>query len=241
MIAGVIILLFVVFKGCKQSRIEVAAREKAEQLADSTLNALKEYKAVSDSTKVDFEIKNELLTGQVELANNQKDKAEANLEKQVAINNALIEKHKLAQYTDTTATIVPREYLTDCEGCFINLEKTNKEVVGYKNDVHVLQDKLKQQDAFYKGRFKQLNDEKIGFYNRINSLAKQQKEDADKLKPHGRLYVSWAVLWHGWPSYAGAGLLYQTKHNFIYGAKCFYGTNGMLIETTMNFPLSIKF
>lgn len=239
-IAGVLILLFTVFKGCKQSRLDIAARQKAEQLADSTLRALKLYKAISDSTTVDFQLKNELLSGQVELANNQKEKTEADLEKQIAINADLIEKHKMAKYADTNATVVPAEYITDCEGCFTNLEKTNKEVLKYKSDINVLQDKLQKQDSLSQNRIKQSNDEKIGFYNRINSLVQQQKENADKLKPHDRLYLSWDVLFGPWPKMAGAGFMYQTKSNMMYEANWLYGNMGHMIEASMKFPLSIK-
>ncbi len=239
-IAGILILFFALFKGCKQNRIEVAAREKAEQLADSTLNVLETFKANTDSTTVDFQVKTELLTGQVELAKNQKERAEAALEDQIIINNALIDKHKLAKYTDTTATLVPAEYIADCEGCFTNLEKTNREANRYKSDVNVLQGKLKKQDGLYQNRFKQLEEEKLGFYNKIKSLTIQQKETADKLKPHRRLYLSWGILFAPWPTAAGGGFLYQNKRNFIIGAKWYYGEHGHMVETTMNFPLSIK-
>lgn len=240
LIAGVFILAFALLKGCKQSRIEVAARQKSEQLADSALKALKNYKGASDSSAVDFQIKNELLTGQVELANNQKEKAETELSNQIKINNALLEKHKIGKYADTTATVVPAEYIQDCEGCFVNLEKTNKDAIKYKDDVNTLQDKLQKQDVLYKSRFKQLNEEKLSFYNKMNILAKQQKDAADKLKPHGRLYLSWGVLWKPFPWAAGAGMLYQTKENMVYGVKWYYSGQGHLIETTINFPLSIR-
>lgn len=239
-IAGVLILLFTVFKGCKQSRLDVAARQKAEQLADSTLFALKSYKATSDSTTVDFQIKNELLTGQIELVTNQKEKAEADLEDQIKINAASIDKHNMGRYFDTTATLVPAEYIADCEGCFTNLEKTNKEVNKYKSDINILQDQWSKKDQLYQNRFKQLEQERIGFYTKISSLAQQQKETADKLKPHGRLYLSWNVLFGPWPKMAGAGFMYQTKSNMMYEANWLYGNMGHMIEASMKFPLSIK-
>lgn len=239
-IAGALILIFALFRGCKQAKIELAARQKAEELADSTLNVLKTFKATTDSTTVDFQIKNELLIGQIELAKSQKEKAESDLEDQIIVNNALIDKHKLVKYADTNTTVVPAEYIADCEGCFTNLEKTNKEANKYKSDVDALQDKLKNQDGIYQNRFKQLEEEKLGFYNRINSLTQQQKEVADKLKPHGRLYLSWGILFAPWPTAAGGGLLYQNKRNFIIGAHWYYGDHGHMVETTINFPLSIK-
>lgn len=239
-IAGALILLFTVFKGCKQSRIEVAEREKAERLADSALKVIKIDSLSSDSTKKEFQIQKEFLSGQVELAKNQKEKAEADLDKQIAINNDLIEKHKIGQYVDTNATLVPKEYIMDCEECFTNLEKTNKEVNKYKSDINILQDQWSKKDQLYQNRFKQLEQERIGFYTKISSLAQQQKETADKLKPHGRLYLSWNVLFGPWPKMAGAGFMYQTKSNMMYEANWLYGNMGHMIEASMKFPLSIK-
>jgi len=104
-----------------------------------------------------------------------------------------------------------------------------------------LQSKWDQQSQLYQKRFRQLDEEKIGFYNKMNTIAREQKEAADKLKPHGRLYLSWGVLWSPWPVGGGAGLMYQTKYNFQYGAKVYYGRNGTTVETSMHFPLSIRF
>lgn len=239
-IAGALILLFTVFKGCKQSRIEVAGREKAERLADSAMKVIKIDSISSDSTKKEFQTQKEFLTGQVELAKNQKEKAEADLENQIKINAALIDKHNVGKYSDTSATLVPAEYIADCESCFANLEKTNKEGNKYKRDINILQDQWSKKDQLYQDRFRQLEQERIGFYTKISSLAQQQKEAADKLKPHGRLYLSWNILFGPWPKMAGAGFMYQTKSNMMYEAVWLYGNVGHMVEASMKFPLSIK-
>lgn len=239
-IAVALILLFALFKGCKQNKIEVAAKEKAEHIADSALKIVKEFKTQSDSSARSFQDTIEFERGQKELITNQKAATEADLDRALADNQVLIGKHNLADYTDTSTIIVPSEYVMDCENCFTRLDSTTKIAYKYKNDFNKLQGKWEGLNTINENRFKQLEAEKLGFYNKINSLTKQQKDAVDKLQPHGRLYLSWGVLWSPWPMAAGAGLMYQTRYNFQYGAKVYYGNHGTMVETSMHFPLSIK-
>lgn len=239
--AALLILLFSLFRGCKQSKVQVAAKEKAIRIADSALELVTLYKKEAESTKVDFQIREELLEGQITLARNQKDRTESELDSVLKENKRLIDKHKLSQYVDTAAVTVPSEYVQDCENCFTRLETTTKVSLRYKDDLNVLQNKYEKQNQQHQARFKQLEAEKLGFYNKVQSLAIQAKDATDKLKPHGKLYLSWGVIWGPWPKMGGAGLLYKNKYDLIWGAKWYYGANGHMIETTINFPLSLKF
>jgi hypothetical protein len=239
-IAGILIMAFTLFRGCRQSRIEVAAKEKAEHITDSALAVIRDYKTSSDSTAKEFQDTLQFERGQKELAQAQKERTEADLDKALADNKELIAKHHLADYTDTATIVVPSAYINECEDCFTKLDNTTKISLKYKEDFNNLGKKWDNQSQLYEKRFKQLNDEKLGFYNKINSLAKDAKEATDKLKPHGRLYLSWGVLWSPWPIAAGAGVMYQTKSYFQYGAKIYYGNRGTIVETSMHFPLSIK-
>lgn len=241
LVFSIILLAILVFRGCRQGKLDVAAKEKAQQIADSAIKTLSEYKILSDSSAKEFKDTLDLERGQMALVVNQKERTEAELDKILLENVKLTEKHKLAQYTDTTATIVPAEYLQDCESCFTKLENTTNLSLRYRGDLNALQDKQDKQNQLYQNRFKQLEQEKLGFFNKINSLAKEGKEAADKLKPHGKLYLSWGVLWSRWPIAGGAGLMYQTKYSFQYGAKVYYSDRGTIVETSMHFPLSIKF
>lgn len=240
-IIGILLLVFLLLKGCHQSKLEVAAREKTQHIADSALTVLKDYKSAADSAAKDFQDTLELATGQLALAKEQNVRLGGELQDALADNKKLIEKHKLAEYTDTTATVVPKEYLTDCEDCFVKLENTTNKANRFQSDLNNLQDKWDKQNQIYLKRFKELDAEKLGFYNKINVLAKEAKDASDKLKPHGRLYLSWGVMWSPWPVAAGAGFMYQNKYNMMYGLKWYYGNQGHMIETSMHFPLSIKF
>lgn len=241
LIAGIIILVVALFKGCHQSKIEVAAKENAQKIADSALSVLRIYKVISDSTAKEFQDSLDFERGQRELAIAQKERTEGQLDASDKQIKQLLEKYKYAKYTDTTAVTVPNEYITNCTDCFGKLESQNNLVNKYRADVKNLQLNNDKQIGLYQQRFKELNAEKLGFTNKITSLLQEQKKYTDKLQPHGRLYLSWGVLWQPFPRYAGGGLMYQNKRNLIWGAMCYYGDKGYMVQTTINFPISLKF
>lgn len=238
--AGILIMAFALFRGCRQSKIQVAATEKITHIADSALALLKETKAHDDSTEQDFKDSLAFERGQKELALAQKERTEDSLDKILLQNKDLIARHHLADYNDTATIIVPNGYVQDCEECFTKLDKTTTLSLKYKDDVNNLERKWTDQNNLFTKRFKQLEDEKTSFYNKMNSLAKEGKDAADKLTPHGRLYLSWAVVCGPWPKMAGAGFLYQTKYNMMYEANWLYGSQGHMVYASMKFPLSIK-
>lgn len=241
LIAGIIILIVALFKGCHESKLEGAAKENAQKIADSALSVLKIYKVTSDSTAKDFQDSLDFERGQKELAIAQKERTEEQLDASDKQVKQLLEKYKYAKYTDTTAVTVPNEYITNCADCFGKLESQNNLVNKYRSDVKNLQLNNDKQIDLYQQRFKELNAEKLGFTNKITSLLQEQKKYSDKLQPRGRLYLSWGVLFKPWPKYAGAGMMYQNKRNLIIGAMWYYGDAGHMIQTTINFPLSLKF
>lgn len=241
LIAGILILIFALWKGCRESKTNYAKYKKVDSLNNVLLQVIKDEKLKSDSIAKDFQDSLDFERGQKELISAQKERAENELDVMNKQVNDLLEKHKLAKYTDTTAVLVPNEYLNDCENCFTKLEDQNNLVNRYRNDINKLQDNWDKQTQLYQKRFKELDQEKLGFYNKIQTLAQAQQKELDKLKPHGRLYLSWGIIWKPLPWAAGAGLMYQNKYNLIWGAKWYYGSQGHMIETTINFPLSLKF
>lgn len=238
--AGILVLLFALFRGCKQSKLEVAAKEQAQHIADSALVLVGNYGNYTDSIKKDFQDSLDFERGQRELIIAQKERTEDSLDKVLKENKELIAQHKLAKYADTSAVVVPNGYVTECEDCFTKLDNTTNLVGRYKNDLNKLQDNWDKQNALYQKQFKKQDLERLGFLVKIQSLAKEAKDATDKLKPHGRLYLSWGVMWSPWPVAAGGGFMYQTKYNLQYGLKWYYGNQGHIVETSMHFPLSIR-
>lgn len=238
--AGILILIFALFRGCKQSKLEVAAKEKAQKIADSALAVLKESKRVWDSTEQNYQYSLDQAQTEKEFIVAAKEQTESELSKALKENKDLIAKHKLGEYSDTNSTLVPAEYISDCESCFTKLDNTTKLTLRYKDDLNNLQNNWDKQNQIYQKRFKQLDEERLGFYNKINSLAKEAKTATDKLQPHGRLYLSWGVMFGPWPKMAGGGFMYQTKYNLMYEANWLYGNMGHMVYGSIKFPLSIR-
>jgi hypothetical protein len=135
---------------------------------------------------------------------------------------------------------VPNIYLDDCADCFKELGNGQKLVIQYKaekeNQFNLLSGKINLKD----NRIKDLEIANMSLISNYKSLIDSSKQFQDKLKPRGRLYLSWGVLWSYWPTAAGFGLKYQTKRNLLIGVMGYYGTNKTAVETTINFPLSFK-
>lgn len=240
-IIGVIILLIALIKGCHENKGTYAKYRKVDSLNNVLLHAASEDKRIIDSSKKLFQDSLEFERGQKELALAQKERTEDELDDVLQENNKLIAQHKLAQYTDTSAVTVPNGFITECNDCFSKLEITTNVSLKYKSDYNKLQENWDRHEKLYQNRFKEIEVERLRFNNKISTLAKQQQDAIDKLKPHGRLYLSWGVLWSPWPVSVGGGLMYQNKRNLIYGLKWYYGRGGTTIETTLNFPLSLRF
>ena len=234
------VLLFSLIRGCKQSKMQVAENNTLKALNGELQNAIASDRSVTDSSNKLFKDTLEFERGQRALIEAQKQRTEAELQDITQENKTLIARHKLGQYTDTSSVTVPGEFVSECQGCFVKLEKTTDLVEKYKKDVNNLQNNWDNQTAIYQKRFKELDAEKLGFYNKINTLAKEQQKVIDQLKPHGRLYLTWGVLWSPLPTAAGAGVMYQNKRNLIWGATWYYGSQGTTVQTTINFPLSLK-
>jgi hypothetical protein len=240
LVAVVAVLLFLQFRGCRQSKIQLHKFNKIDSLNNVLLHAVSDDKLRTDSAKKAFQDSLEFERGQRAILEAQKERTEAELDDITKENKALITKYKIGQYTDTSSVTVPGEFITDCQGCFVKLEKTTGLVERYKKDINKIQDKWDEHDKMYQKRFRELDEEKLGFYNKINTLAKAQQKAIDELKPHGRLYLSWGVLWRPWPVAGGVGLMYQNKRNLIWGLKGYYGQGGTTVETNVNLPLSLR-
>lgn len=238
-IIGIGILLVALFRGCKnnqhQGTLLVNYESRIKNLIEDSIETAKKL------TENDQQI--QVLDGQLALSGNKllflnEDLGKANdritilLSKHVPINPSLV---------DTGIITVPMRYVNECADCFTELSNGQKLVIQYKaekeNQFNLLSGKINLKD----NRIKDLETANIKLTSNYRSLIDSSKKVQDVLKPRGRLYLSWGVLWSALPQYAGAGLMYQTKRNLIIGGMCYYGTQGYLVETNIHFPLSLKF
>lgn len=238
-VIGVVVLIIALVRGCKQSKdqqIEIINyKEKIEKHKQDSIEQVKAKEAYQDSI--------EFVNGQLDLSNNKLLSLNEDLGKANDRITKLLNKHVPIKpsLSDTGIITVPMGYVRECEGCYDELANGQQLVIKYKaekdNQFQILNGKMSIKNN--RISFLEKSNAALGLSN--SALLSSAKEMQDKWKPRGRLYLSWGVLFQPWPKYAGAGLMYQNKRNMIIGGMWYYGDKGHMVQTTINFPLSLRF
>lgn len=238
------ILLIAAIRGCrneKNKNIEIVNFK--EQIKKHKADSIEQFKA-----KEAYRDSMGFIQGQWDLSKNRELALNENLGKANDRITILLRKHvPIKPSSDTSVTTVPNEFINDCADCFHELENGRDSVLKYKaekdNQEQLLLGKINVKDN--RISFLEKSNAQLGQSNSV--LLSSAKEMQDKWKPRGRLYLSWGVLWSPWPVGAGGGLMYQNKRNVMFGLKGYYGiprfekTAKTTVETTVNFPLSLRF
>ena len=237
---GLGILLVAYIRGCMNNQHNAAVTINYENRINSLIHdSIETAQKLKDNDK-----KMEVLDSQLSLSNNKllfldenlgkaNDRITDLLKKHVPINPSLV---------DTSAITVPARYVNECADCFSELSNGQKLVIQYKaekeNQYNLLSGKINLKD----NRIRDLETANVKLTSNYRSLIDSSKQFQDKIKPRGRLYLSWGVLWKDYvPWAAGAGLMYQTKRNLIIGASWYYNSQGHMVQTNIHFPLSLRF
>jgi hypothetical protein len=241
LIAGIIILVFTFIRGCNNSRQAIALNKELIIKNDSLAAQVIREKIINLENKKEYEIKLEVANGQVEIKENQVARTEADLNAaNKRINILLAKHHDISPSDDTSITVVPNEFINDCNGCFTELENGQKLVQQYKIDNDQLKLSLRVKDKLQTDRIGQQEQEKAKLVKSLNDCMTLSKSAQKAAEPHGQLYFSWNVIWSPLPIGASIGLAYQNKHKLQYGLRGGYGTFGKYVETEMNLPLSLR-
>lgn len=240
MLVAIGVLIVAIYKGCKKIKTDQAYIETLIGLTDSF--SVISQRAVNGwaESKQKYKDSLEFERGQRLLAENQKERTEDDLNNALNENETLLKKYKNQKYTDTSTILAPKEFIDDCKDCFERLRITDGLTLKYKKEVDVWALKFKKETDLISNRLMQVERERDDYHFQVDSLTLIQKKSINSIKPKGRLYLSWGVLWNGWPSAAGAGLMYQTPRNMIFGVMGYYGAGKTTIGTTINFPLSLR-
>jgi hypothetical protein len=232
------VLLVATIRGCKNNQqAEALVVDYSNRINDLVKDSIGKEKKLIEYNKA-----NEMLDGQLSLSNNKLLSLNGDLDKANDRISILLSKHvPIKASLDTTVTLAPNSFIDDCADCFKELRNGQQLVKQYKyekeNQYNLLSGKLNLKD----NRIKELEASNMRITSNYRSLLDSASRLQYKNKPHGRLYLSWGVLWSPWPIAAGAGLMYQNKRNLIWGLKCYYGQKGTIFETNINFPLSLRF
>jgi hypothetical protein len=235
-----IILFIALINGCNKSKKDSATIKALVGLTDSLRSISKEAVIGWRESEGKYKDTLEFERGQRELVENKYDRTLKELDDMHTGNSILIKKYKEAKYSDTTTVIARYEFVEDCYDCFTKLAQTDNLSLRLKREGSELRGKYQSELSLRERREKELEDEREAFRTKVDSISAAQKSAVSKIEQRGKLYLSWGVQWQPLPTYAGAGLMYQTKRNMIYGAKWYYGSKGHMVETTINFPLSLR-
>lgn len=240
-IAGLIILLFMLVRGCNNSQQAVALNTKLKIANDSLAAEVVRNKTEIIKNQKEHDTQLEVANGQVELKENQLAKTEDELGAANKRINILIAKHKdITPNPDTSVTIVSNDFITDCNGCFTELANGQRIVQKYKTDIDQLNFEWHKKSIIQTNRINQQEQEKSNLTKTLHDCMEISKAAQKAGTPKGQLYFSWNVIWSPFPNAAAVGLLYQNKRKLQYGLRWGYGTFGQFVETEMNLPLSLN-
>lgn len=240
-IAGLIILLFMLIRGCSNSQQVIAINEKLQIANDSLAAEVIHNKTEILKNQKEYETQLEVVNGQVELKDNQLARTEDELGAANKRINILLAKHKnILPDSDSSNTYVPNDFITDCNGCFTELANGQKLVHKYKSDIDQLNFEWNKKSILQTNRINQQEQEKANLTKTLKDCMEISKAAQKAGTPKGQLYFSWNVIWSPFPNAAAVGLLYQNKRKLQYGFRWGYGTFGQFVETEMNLPLSLK-
>lgn len=235
------ILLLLLIRGCSNSRQAIAENKDLKIKNDSLAAEVITIKTELLKNSQDYEIKLGVVNGQVELKDNQLAKTGDELDAaNKRINTLVVNHHDISPSTDTSVTVVPNDYISECSGCFNELQNGQQLVKQYRSDMEQLKLTYLNKDKLQTNRINQQEQEKGKLAKSLNDCMTLSKSAQKAAAPHGQLFFSWNVLWNPWPSSAGLGLMYQSKYRVQYGLTWYYGRYGQMVQTQMNLPLSIK-
>lgn len=236
-LVGIVVLVFAFVRGCqngkKAASLVIDYQGRIDKLAQDSTDLANHLSESGDTIKV--------LNGLLSLTDNRLLSLNENLDKANDRISILLRKHvPIKPSLDTSITTVPNIYIEECAECFSELSDGRDSVKKYRAE-------RDNQEQIYKSKLS-VKDNSINYLEKANkvltssykSLIDSAKKVQDVLKPRGRLYLSWSVLWRPWPIAAGGGLMYQNRRNLIFGLRGYYGPDGTTVETSMNFPLSFK-
>lgn len=232
------LIMFGLIKGCEQYNKTqdqlVDYKGRVEKLAQDSIEYSKQA--------IEYKNQNELIDGQLEVANNRNS---LYLDSFRLLNDHINDlKKRYREVTpneDTTVTLVPNSYISDCADCFTSIEKAQHLGLRYKAE-------LDNADYLNKSKVNVLS-------NRISLLEKQNVQlgknyrslldSASKQKPELRrtLFLSMGAMSinQAFPNAIGAGFMYEDKKRRIYGAKYYISEYGSIYQADLSLPLSLKF
>lgn len=242
-IFGILLLLFLLYRGCQSSKLRVAENAVLKAAFDSMALKSERDSMASVQRAKDYEDSLHFANSIIDLKENQLDATEQKLI--ATTQDAFNWKKKYESIRpdmDTSVTMVPNEFVEDAHQCFNQVEEKDRLIKLYVRENHELDSAHQNKEQLQDNRIKQLGQERDAVRLTLNDCLAAAQRQNKLLKPRGKMLLSISALWSDQilPHGVGGGLIYQDKYNRQYGISV-YGTNvGRLTTALLNLPLSFR-
>lgn len=241
LIFGLLLLFFLLIRGCYNSKSQVLKASVLKLALDSLVQKNKSDSIAFKENKDRYDNSLAYANGVIDLRNNQLQFAETNLLSVTYALTDLRKKHEnVKPRSDTSVTLVPNEFINDCHGCFESLEFQKKLVSLYVQEVKGVDSAHLAKEKLQESRIGELTLERNAYRQNSNDAIAIAGRAQDALKPRSKVLFSIGVLWAPLPRAVGAGIVYQDKRGRQFGAKAYASRWGALGETEVSLPLSFK-
>lgn len=236
-----LILAFALLKGCQNSKNQIALIAIKDSAIVNLQQRIADDSLTSRENEKDYKVSLEYANGIIALRENQRDATEVRLLATTTEYEDYRKKHQhIRPSIDTSATLVPNEFVIDAQDCFEKREEQRQIIKLYVQEVHDLDSAQAKKDSLNSKRIVQLEGERDGYKKNADSAINIAKTSLEILKPRGKVLLSLGALWVRVPSGIGGGFIYQDKKSRQFGLKV-YGSNwGTLYQSELNFPLSFR-
>jgi hypothetical protein len=239
---GVGVLLFALFKGCKNgSELKTKLNISQSQLDSVTLKQERDSMASVQHEK-DYKDSLQFANGQLDLTQSRLETTQTQL--LASGNNAAEWKRKYESVRPeiNTTTLVPNEFINDCHDCFDSLDYKNRLIGVYVGQVKEANIAHEKKEKLQENRIMQVISERDTAIKRTQEATSLAKKYHDALEPKGVVYLTIAAIsiQSILPNGIGAGIKYKDKRDKLYGAKVFGSNVGTIYEGELSLPLSSR-
>lgn len=204
------VVIFLTAKYCKSSK--TYTQKEVDQIVA----------AVSDSSRLVYEQQSNTINGKLEESQKQIELRDEHIHLLEDTISALLQKHQATKTKvvlgDTGTTIVPNEYIHECEGCFDLLGRYKKESNQLRFERDSYDSLMRQQNSISENRIAELEQQKLTF-NKLLNDCRLARAGAPVYEPTRKVKLSAMAMFGSpfTPKGGGIGVIYEDKKFNEYG------------------------
>jgi hypothetical protein len=233
------IIIVGAYKGCKNAR----ALGEEKRFSDTLRKLLDESIKIGYENKEKYETAVDVLDGQNDILENRLESKDDSLKSANERITRLLRKHvPIEPNPDTSVTVVPNEYLNDCQECFDELESGQQLVKRYKSIADSLEWLKIKKDILQDQRILQLDAENNNLRLTLQDAINVVKKNEKKYEPRRKVFVSAGFLSINqyFPNGIMGGFAYQDKRDKVFSLHRGGSEYGPVTQFYLYLPLSFR-